>query len=97
MRAVNFSKGCYLGQEIVERVRSRGQVHRHLRTVRIEGPSVPATGTKLTADGKELAEVVSAAWSPALGSVVAMAYVRTDAAVPGFALQYGDMKAIVGT
>jgi tRNA-modifying protein YgfZ len=89
MRAMHFSKGCYLGQEIVERVRSRGQVHRHLRGVQIEGTELPQPGTKLTSpiDGKDLAELVSAAYSPAMGKVVAMAYVRTDAAKPGFELR----------
>ena len=96
MHAVNFSKGCYLGQEIVERVRSRGQVHRHLLPVQIDTQQPPAACTKLTADGKELAEVMSAAFSPALNKVVAMAYVRTDAARPGFELHYGDAPAIVG-
>ena len=96
MRAVNFSKGCYLGQEIVERVRSRGQVHRHLMPVRIESTGPPAVGTKLTADGKELAEIVSAIYSPALSKTVAMAYVRTDAARAGFELKAGDALAIVG-
>jgi folate-binding protein YgfZ len=95
MRAVNFSKGCYLGQEIVERVRSRGQVHRHLLPVQIETPQAPPPGTKLTADGKELAEIMSAAFAPALNKVVALAYVRTDAARPGFELSYGDARAIV--
>jgi folate-binding protein YgfZ len=47
MRALNFSKGCYLGQEIVERIRSRGSVHRHLRQLELTGP-VPAAGTELT-------------------------------------------------
>ena len=42
MRALHFSKGCYLGQEIVERIRSRGNVHRHLRPLELAGP-VPAT------------------------------------------------------
>ncbi len=95
MRAVNFTKGCYLGQEIVERVRSRGQVHRHLRPVHIDGHDVPPVGAKLTADGKEMAELMSAAFSPALGKVVAMAYVRTDAAKPGFALQWNETPAVV--
>ena len=38
MRALHFNKGCYLGQEIVERIRSRGNVHRHLRCIGAEGP-----------------------------------------------------------
>lgn len=97
MRAVNFSKGCYLGQEIVERVRSRGQVHRHLMPVRIDGALAAGVGTKLTANGKELAEVVSAVFSPGLNKVVAMAYVRTDAAKPGFELHAGESRAVVGS
>ena len=47
MRALHFSKGCYLGQEIVERIRSRGNVHRHLRPLELTGP-VPASGAELT-------------------------------------------------
>ena len=50
MRTLNFSKGCYLGQEIVERIRSRGSVHRHLRLLEIFGP-VPAAGSTLTWEG----------------------------------------------
>jgi len=41
MRALSFSKGCYLGQEIVERIRSRGSVHRHLRPLELFGPLPP--------------------------------------------------------
>jgi folate-binding protein YgfZ len=47
MRALHFSKGCYLGQEIVERIRSRGSVHRHLRALELVGP-LPAGGTELS-------------------------------------------------
>ena len=96
MQAVHFTKGCYLGQEIVERVRSRGQVHRHLRGIRIEGVELPKPGDKMTnAEGKDIAEIVSAAFSPALGQVVGMAYVRTEAAKPGFELRFGDRVATV--
>jgi len=59
-RALHFSKGCYLGQEIVERIRSRGNVHRHLRQLEIEGP-VPASGTELMLDGAPAGQVTSAA------------------------------------
>jgi tRNA-modifying protein YgfZ len=78
LHGVHFSKGCYLGQEIVERVRSRAQIHRHLAAVRIDGSDVPQAGTKLQANGKDVGEVVSAAYSPALGEVAALAYVRTE-------------------
>jgi tRNA-modifying protein YgfZ len=77
-QALHFNKGCYLGQEIVERVRSRGQVHRILMPVQLELTEPPAPGTKLQVDGKDAAEVTSAAFSPALNKVVALAYVRTE-------------------
>ena len=69
--ALNFSKGCYLGQEIVERVRSRGQIHRILMPLVLDAKEPPAPGTKL-----ETTEITSAAYSPALDKVVALAYVR---------------------
>jgi folate-binding protein YgfZ len=50
IRALHFNKGCYLGQEIVERIRSRGNVHRHLRSLELAGP-VPAPGTELRLPG----------------------------------------------
>jgi tRNA-modifying protein YgfZ len=71
-QALNFSKGCYLGQEIVERVRSRGQIHRVLEPLILGTKEPPAPGTKLETG----AEVTSAAYSPAMGKVVALAYVR---------------------
>lgn len=82
-QALNFSKGCYLGQEIVERVRSRGAVHRLLMPLEIEGSDVPDPGTKITEGAGSVAEITSAAFSPALGKVVALGYVRSDKAVPG--------------
>jgi folate-binding protein YgfZ len=69
--ALHFSKGCYLGQEIVERVRSRGQIHRVLKPLVLDTKEPPAPGTKL-----ETTEITSAAFSPALDKVVALGYVR---------------------
>ncbi len=78
--AVHPNKGCYLGQEIVERVRSRAQIHRVLMPVRIRSSNALPPGTKLTANGKDVAEMTSGAYSPALGEVVGLAYVRSEAA-----------------
>ncbi len=94
MHALNFSKGCYLGQEIVERVRSRAQIHRRLLPVHIETAEPVAPGTKLQSGDKPAAEITSAAYSPALGKTVALAYVRIDYK-PGDELQLGDIKATV--
>ncbi len=71
--ALHFSKGCYLGQEIVERVRSRAQIHRVLKPLVLETKEPPAPGTKLP----DNTEITSAAYSPALDKVVALGYVRT--------------------
>jgi aminomethyltransferase len=75
MHAVSFNKGCYLGQEIVERIRAQGRVNRKLMRVVLEGCEVPASGAKTMIEGAE-AEVTSAVLSPASGEVVALAYVR---------------------
>jgi aminomethyltransferase len=91
LQAVSFNKGCYLGQEIVERVRSRAQIHRVLRRLVIDSSEVPSAGTKF-----EGGEIVSAVLSPALGKVVAMAYVRTSNSEPGTPLTIAGAAARVG-
>jgi folate-binding protein YgfZ len=81
LRAIHFSKGCYLGQEIVERIRSRGNVHRHLRPLELAGPA-PAAGTELLLpDGTPAGQITSAAALPlAKGArVFALAMVRAEA------------------
>ncbi len=95
LQAVHFSKGCYLGQEIVERVRSRAQIHRVLRRIEIDASEVPATGTKLRLAGADAGEIVSAVFSPALGKVIAMAYVRTPNSEPGTELALNAASARV--
>ena len=95
LQAVHFSKGCYLGQEIVERVRSRAQIHRVLRRIEIDSLEIPPAGTKLKAGDADAAEVVSAVLSPALGKVVAMAYVRTPQSEPGTVLTLNGAMAHV--
>ncbi len=82
--ALHFNKGCYLGQEIVERIRSRGHVNRLLASLEIEGNQAPGPGTRVLAAGKEVGKITSAAFSPALSALIALAYisapfVRADA------------------
>ncbi|MGA2157275.1 MAG: glycine cleavage T C-terminal barrel domain-containing protein [Bryobacteraceae bacterium] len=93
MHAVSFTKGCYLGQEIVERIRAQGHVNRKLVRLRLD--SAAPAGTKLTADGAEAGEITSSIYSPAQGSAVALAYVRSIYATPGQALAAGDIQAVV--
>jgi folate-binding protein YgfZ len=86
-RAVSFTKGCYLGQEIVERVRSRGHVNRKLVGLALTTGSLPAPGAKLAKDGKEVGFVATAIDSPTLGRRIGMGYVRREYVSPGTALE----------
>jgi folate-binding protein YgfZ len=81
MRALNFSKGCYLGQEIVERIHSRGAVHRQFGAFTVEG-ELPPPGTKIQAEGKEVGEVTTSTVLPLPGGdrSVALGYLRREAA-----------------
>ena len=95
MQALSFSKGCYLGQEIVERVRSRGHVNRLLTALEVAGESVPEPGAKVMWGEKEVGEVMSAVWSPRLGAVRAMGYVRAEAlAAGGLSIDSAQAKAV---
>lgn len=76
LHAVHFNKGCYLGQEIVERVRARGQVHRMLYPLRVDSQLPPGAGEKVFSGGEECGFVTSAVFSPAQGCVRALAYLR---------------------
>jgi len=95
--AVHFNKGCYIGQEIVERVRSRGRPNRLLTHFEIEGTTPIPPGVKLMVDDKEVGEVTSSAYSPAENRVLALGYVRTEFADPGkhvtVALESGPVQA----
>ena len=96
LHAVNFSKGCYLGQEIVERVRSRAQIHRVLRHLEIDTATPPSPGSKLRSGDADAGEIASAVYSEALGKTVALAYVRIAQAGPE--LTIGEARAsIVGS
>ena len=79
-RALNFTKGCYLGQEIVERIRSRGAVHRLFTAFAVEG-TLPETGVTILAGDKEAGEVTSSAILPLAGGdrPVALGYLRHEA------------------
>jgi folate-binding protein YgfZ len=83
---ISFSKGCYTGQEIVERVRSRGQVNRRLVRLKFSAAEAPSALTRLRtrdAEAKEVGIVTSAAFSPAAGTAIGMAYVRREHNSPG--------------
>ena len=99
---ISFTKGCYTGQEIVERVRSRGHVNRRLGGLAFGSAEAPKAGTAIfavteSADGTapvkepvEAGHVTSAAFSPLLGKAIGMAYLRREYLAPGTKLLYGS-------
>ena len=79
-RAVSYSKGCYIGQEVINRIHSVGHVNRELRGLRLADglAALPRRGDKLFHNGKEVGQVTSAVYSPALQSNIALGYVRRE-------------------
>jgi len=84
---ISYDKGCYTGQEIVERVRSRGQVNRRRVGLRFDGATAPAPGAKLLAGGAEVGQVTSAAYSFAAAAPIGMGMLRREHTTPGRQLQ----------
>jgi folate-binding protein YgfZ len=87
---ISFSKGCYTGQEIVERVRSRGQVNRLRVRLKFSTPEPPPFATRLSADGKEVGIVTSSAFSPQANTAIGMGYSRREHNAPGAILDVDD-------
>jgi len=94
-RALHFAKGCYLGQEIVERIRSRGNVHRTFGAFRLEG-DLPPAGSMLEAEGKQIGELTSIASIPLPSNPVqlALGYARREALDRSLPLTYPGGVAI---
>jgi folate-binding protein YgfZ len=92
--ALNFTKGCYVGQEIVERIRSRGNVHRKFHGFVLEG-ELPGRGVKLEADGKEVGELTSINRIPTSNGdrSVALGYIRREALERGAKITYPGGEA----
>lgn len=92
---ISYEKGCYTGQEIVERVRSRGHVNRRLTELRFSGVGAPAPGTKLLFGQNEAGSVTSSAFSPTLGQVIGLGYLRREHSAIGTRLDASGMAAEV--
>jgi folate-binding protein YgfZ len=109
-RALNFNKGCYVGQEIVERIRSRGNVHRTFAGFVVEGSHDLAPGAKIVVEEKEAGEITSVAdfreeadgsgrsarlSMPAGEQTIALGYIRREFGVPGREVTIGGARANV--
>ena len=84
-RAISFTKGCYVGQEVIVRVRDRGhgRVVRRLAGLLVEGEETPEGGVRLIAGDRDAGRVTSAVLSPALRRPIALGYLHRDFVEPG--------------
>lgn len=97
-RAISYTKGCYIGQEVIARIRTYGQVAKALRGLRFTGDHVPSRGDKLFVNGKEVGYVASATWSPSLNATIGLGYVRREHNKPGTELAVkgaGETQAVI--
>jgi folate-binding protein YgfZ len=95
--AISFSKGCYVGQEVIIRVlhRGHGRVARKLVGLVLDGESVPSSGASVSVEGRDIGQVTSGVFSPALGRGIALAYLHRDFLTPGTAVVVGSVHAQV--
>ena len=96
-RAISFSKGCYVGQEVIIRVlhRGHGRVARRLVGLVVESADAPPAGAAISVDGRDVGHVTSSTLSPALGRPIALGYVHRDHTAAGTVLSVNGSGAVV--
>lgn len=99
-QAVSYDKGCYIGQEVINRIHSIGHVNKELRGLRLADDlkTLAAKGDKLFHDGKDVGYITSAVRSPTLNANIALGYVRREANAVGTALVLhgaAETKAVI--
>jgi folate-binding protein YgfZ len=95
-RALNFNKGCYLGQEIVERIRSRGKVNRQLQQFTLQGVAPAQLPADLQSDGQSVGRITSVAALPGAG-LLGLGFVRVEAVERNAAIAYDGGVAMPAT
>ena len=99
--AISYTKGCYVGQEVIARVDARGHVNRQLVGLLLGDAGLPEAGARIFSPQREVGWITSATQSPAMQQTIALGYVRRESLEPGTALQVrtdaGDIPAMVST
>jgi folate-binding protein YgfZ len=90
-RAISFTKGCYVGQEVIIRIlhRGHGRVARRLVGLRLDGEDVPLPGSTISTAGRDVGAITSAVFSPGLQGAIALGYVHRDASASGTSVTVG--------
>jgi len=96
-RAISFTKGCYVGQEVIIRVlhRGHGRVARRLVGMMLDGDAAPARGTVVTAGDRAVGTITSSAMSPALDRPIALGYLQRDFVAAGTEVSIGGARGAV--
>ena len=81
--ALDFEKGCYVGQEVVARIKWRGHVNWHLLGLLLDGDTVPKPGDEIFSGERKIGRVTSGVFSPSLGKPIALGYLRREFKEPG--------------
>ena len=95
LAAISYTKGCYVGQETIARLKSVGHVNRSLVFLRSGSAAFPAPGTKLKQGDHEVGSVTSSGYSPRLEKGIALGYAQRAAAVEGVSLQADGLDLMV--
>ena len=96
LAAISYTKGCYVGQETIARLKSVGHVNRSLVFLRGDSTSFPAPGTKLKQGEQEVGVVTSSGYSPRLEKGIALGYAQRQAMADGTSLQADGLNFTVG-
>jgi folate-binding protein YgfZ len=80
---VSFTKGCYVGQEVVTRIEHQGHLNKKLCGLALDGTTVPAPGASVVRGDRTVGQVTSAVLSPSMGRAIALGYVRRECWEPG--------------
>jgi folate-binding protein YgfZ len=99
-RAISYTKGCYLGQEVISRIKSLGHVNRHLRGLLPASDILVQVGDKLadaTETGKDVGFITSVGQSRSLGRPIALGYIRRGFDAPGTTLQVRRNNTLIGS
>jgi len=98
-RAISYTKGCYLGQEVISRIKSIGHVNRHLRGLVPAGDIFPERGDKLVADAqsmKEVGSITSVGRSRKSSLAIALGFVKRGHDEPGTVLRLSRNNSLIG-
>ncbi len=93
--AISYSKGCYTGQEIVARIKSRGQLKRKLARLLIQTSSTPAPNTEVKFKDQTIGHITSAEFDPEKKVVQALGYLKVEYITPSNSLAVGESKAVI--